>query len=122
MGRTAPSRIGLRNLLECQEVASGPVSASPSPTQHGDDQVGVVEGGAEGVRERVAELAAFVNGAGSFGRAVAADASGEGEVPEELEHAVARPGSCPDRPRSSRLRGSSWRASPAHHGRGRRCR
>ena len=32
MGSTAPSRIGLRNLFECQEVASGPVSASPSPT------------------------------------------------------------------------------------------
>src|SRR3974377_493506 len=32
MGSTAPSRIGLRNLFECQAVASGPVSASPSPT------------------------------------------------------------------------------------------
>ena len=29
---TAPSRMGFRNLFECQEVASGPVSASPSPT------------------------------------------------------------------------------------------
>ena len=28
MGRTAPSRTGLRNLLECQEAARGPVSAS----------------------------------------------------------------------------------------------
>src|SRR5229473_2623278 len=32
MGKTAPSWAGLRNLLECQLVASGPVSASPSPT------------------------------------------------------------------------------------------
>src|SRR5580704_3812770 len=32
MGNTAPSRAGLRNLLECQLVASAPVSASPSPT------------------------------------------------------------------------------------------
>src|SRR5262249_36760270 len=32
IGRTAPSRIGLRNLLRCQEVARGPVSDSPSPT------------------------------------------------------------------------------------------
>ena len=48
--------------------------------QHGDDQVGIVEGCAEGVRERVAELAAFVDRAGSFGRAVAADAAGEGEA------------------------------------------
>ena len=55
----------------------------------GDDEVGVVEGRAEGVRERVAELAAFVDGAGSFGRAVAADAAGEGEAAEEREHALA---------------------------------
>src|SRR4051795_10339624 len=32
MGSTAPSVAGFRNLLECQLVASGPVSASPSPT------------------------------------------------------------------------------------------
>ena len=31
-GSTTPSVTGLRNLLECQLVASGPVSASPSPT------------------------------------------------------------------------------------------
>src|SRR3982750_1194345 len=35
MGSTAPSVAGFRNLFECQLVASGPVSASPSPTtQH----------------------------------------------------------------------------------------
>jgi hypothetical protein len=32
MGSTAPSRTGLTNLFECQAVANGPVSASPSPT------------------------------------------------------------------------------------------
>src|SRR5262249_10332068 len=32
IGSTAPSRLGCRNLLMGQEVASGPVSASPSPT------------------------------------------------------------------------------------------
>src|SRR5258708_26721573 len=32
MGITAPSRTGFRNLFECQLAASGPVSASPSPT------------------------------------------------------------------------------------------
>ena len=32
IGRTAPSVIGSRNLLDCQAVAKGPVSASPSPT------------------------------------------------------------------------------------------
>ena len=53
----------------------------------GDDEVGIVEGRAEGVREAVAELAAFVDGAGSFRRAVAADAAGKRELAEELEHA-----------------------------------
>ncbi len=50
----------------------------------GDDEVGVVEGRAEAVGEAVAELAAFVDGAGGLGRAVAADAAGEGELLEEL--------------------------------------
>lgn len=31
IGSTAPSRMGFRNLLECRDVARGPVSASPSP-------------------------------------------------------------------------------------------
>lgn len=35
MGNTAPSRRGFTNLLECQLAASGPVSASPSPTTPG---------------------------------------------------------------------------------------
>ena len=32
IGSTTPSVTGSRNLFECQAVASGPVSASPSPT------------------------------------------------------------------------------------------
>ena len=32
IGSTAPSPLGFRNLLDCQLVARGPVSASPSPT------------------------------------------------------------------------------------------
>src|SRR3954451_24788783 len=32
MGRTAPSVAGFRKLFDCQLAASGPVSASPSPT------------------------------------------------------------------------------------------
>ena len=32
IGSTAPSLIGLMNVVDCQDVASGPVSASPSPT------------------------------------------------------------------------------------------
>ncbi len=52
------------------------------------DQVGVVEGRAAGVREHVAEFAAFVDRARRFRRAVAADAAGERELLEELAQAL----------------------------------
>jgi hypothetical protein len=77
---------GLRNLFECQLVASGPVSASPSPTDGGHDEVGVVERRAVGVTQCVAQLAAFVNGAGRFGRNVTGDAARERELFEQLLH------------------------------------
>ena len=48
-----------------------------------DEQVGVVERGAERVRERVAELAALVDRARRLGRDVARDPAGERELPEE---------------------------------------
>jgi xylulose-5-phosphate/fructose-6-phosphate phosphoketolase len=54
MGKTAPSLAGLRNLLECQLVASGPVSASPSPTTQ-------AEGGELGYALSHAYGAAFDN-------------------------------------------------------------
>src|ERR1700733_14299737 len=41
IGRTAPSLAGFRNLLECHEVASGPVSASPSPITHATVSAGL---------------------------------------------------------------------------------
>ncbi len=52
----------------------------------GDDQVGVVERHAIGVRQAVAKLTAFVNGAGRFRRDVAADMAGKGKLLEELLH------------------------------------
>ena len=53
----------------------------------GDDEVGIIECGAEGVGEAVAEFAAFVDGAWGFRRAMAADAAGEGELAEEFAEA-----------------------------------
>ena len=41
MGSTAPSVMGFMNLLPCQEVASGPVSASPSPTTQAAIRLGL---------------------------------------------------------------------------------
>ena len=54
----------------------------------GDEQVGIVEGGAVGVGERVAELAALVDRARRLRRRVAGDAAGEGELAEELAQPV----------------------------------
>ena len=54
----------------------------------GDEQVRVVESGAERVGERVAELASFVDRAGRLGRDVARDPAGERELPEEAPHAL----------------------------------
>src|SRR5712664_2235100 len=48
----------------------------------GDEQLGVVEGGAVRVRQGVAELAAFVHRARRLGRVVARDGAGEGELGE----------------------------------------
>ena len=46
-------------------------------------QVRVVERGAVGVHQRVAELAALVDRPRRLGRDVAGDAAGEGELPEQ---------------------------------------
>ena len=54
----------------------------------GDDQVGIVEGCAIGVKQRVAEFAALVDGAGDVGGVVRGDAVGPGELAEEALEAV----------------------------------
>ena len=77
------------NLFECHAVASGPVSASPSPTTHATMSCGVVERRAVGMREAVAELAALVDRARRLRRHVRADVAREGELLEELLHALA---------------------------------
>src|SRR5262245_60960605 len=48
----------------------------------GNDQVRVVEGGAEGVAQRVTEFTAFVDAAGRFRGDVAGDAAGKAELLE----------------------------------------
>ena len=52
----------------------------------GDDQIGIVERHAVGVRETVAEFASFVDGARRFRRDVAPDVARKGELLEELLH------------------------------------
>ncbi|CAM5598775.1 hypothetical protein SCYAM73S_07694 [Streptomyces cyaneofuscatus] len=58
----------------------------------GDEEVRVVEGGAVGVGEGVAEFAALVDGAGGLRGDVAGHAAGEGELLEQPSHpAASRP-------------------------------
>ncbi len=45
-----------------------------------DDQVGIVKGRPAGMRQDITQFAAFVDGAGRFRGAVAANAAGEGEL------------------------------------------
>ncbi|CAO0833288.1 hypothetical protein SMICM17S_00684 [Streptomyces microflavus] len=54
----------------------------------GHQQTGVVEGGAVGVGEGVAEFAAFVDGAGRLRGDMAGHPAGEGELFEEHTHAL----------------------------------
>ena len=58
----------------------------------GHQQAGIVERRAEGVRERVAQLAPFVDRAGRLRGHVAGDSAGKGELREQPLHALARPG------------------------------
>jgi hypothetical protein len=53
-----------------------------------DDQVGVVEGGAVGVGEGVAQLTTLVDRARGLRGHVAGDPAGKGELPEQAPHAV----------------------------------
>ncbi len=54
----------------------------------GDDEIGIVEGRAIGVRERIAELAALVDRAGRLGRDMAWNPAGKRELGEEPLHAL----------------------------------
>src|SRR5262245_47112367 len=58
------------------------------PHHHCDEEIWVIEGRPERVRQAVAELTALVDGARRLRRAVAADAAGEGEFLEELGHSL----------------------------------
>jgi hypothetical protein len=50
-----------------------------------DDQLWIVERCAAGMRKHVSQFASFVNRTGSFWRAVAPNAAGEGKLLNELE-------------------------------------
>jgi hypothetical protein len=83
MGSTAPSRAGLVRVPRGRER---PGLGFAVTHDAGDNQIGIVERHAVGMRETVAKLAAFVDRAWCFRRDVAADVAREGELLEELLH------------------------------------
>ena len=85
----------------------------------GDDQIGVVERRAIGVRQRIAELAAFVDRTRRLRRDVARDAAGKRELREQPLHPRLVRRRCSDRPRCRCLRDRRSRPAPARHGPGR---
>ncbi len=54
----------------------------------GHDEIRIVEGGAIGVRESIAQLPALVDRARSFGRGMAGDAPRKRELLKEISHAL----------------------------------
>ena len=85
-----------------------------------DEQVGVVERGAVGVHERVAELAALVDRAGRLRRRVARDAARERELAEQPAQALGVARDRRDRPRCRCPRGRCSRRRPGRRGPARR--
>jgi hypothetical protein len=75
---------GIEELVGVPGSGEGPGLGLAIADDAGDDEVGVVEGGAEGVTDGIAEFTALVDGAGAFGRDVAWDAAREGELEEEF--------------------------------------
>ena len=71
-------------MFECQLVAERAGLGFAVTDDARGDEVGVVEHRAVRVHERVAELAALVDGAGCGRRRVARDAAGKRELPEQL--------------------------------------
>ena len=82
--------------VRCQLVASGPGLGLAVTDDAGHDEIGVVERGAMGVREGVAELAALVDRARGLGRDVAGHAAREREPAEQVLHPGRVPGHAGD--------------------------
>src|SRR3982074_869301 len=86
MGSTAPSRTGFRNLFECHEVASGPVSASPSPTTTATIRSGLSNAAPNPCERLYPPPPPFMTAPRSLRRARAPEPTRKRELLEELLH------------------------------------
>ena len=85
----------------------------------GDDEIGIVERRAEGMRQGIAQLAALVDRARDIGRAVARDAAGKGELLEQALHARGVARHVRGKARYSYLPARCWRPARVPRGRDR---
>src|ERR1017187_2900512 len=84
IGSTAPSVAGLRNLLECHAVASGPVSASPSPTTQATIKPGLSNTAPNEWLSESPNSPPLVDRAGRLGRRMAGYPPGKRKLNEKL--------------------------------------
>src|SRR5271157_1415142 len=83
-GENRPVPNGVEKLANVPGSCQWPCFRLPVSDHRSHDQLRIVEGSAAGMREYVSQFAAFVDGPGSFGGAMAADAAGKRELLEEL--------------------------------------
>ena len=77
----------VEELVRVPAGGEGPGFCLAVSNDAGYEQIGIVERGPERMRQRIAELSAFMDRPGSLGSGVARDAAGKRELPEELSHA-----------------------------------
>ncbi len=80
---------GIEELVAVPACRERPGLGLPVADDAGDDQVGIIERRAIGMRERIAELAALVDRTRAFGRDVARDPARPGKLPEQPLHPAA---------------------------------
>src|SRR5579872_1324705 len=78
----APITAGVEKLVAMPPGGQRTSLRLPIADDAGDDQVGVVKGGAVRMTERIAQFAPLVNAAGSFGRDVAGNTTWKAELLE----------------------------------------
>ena len=90
-GQHRAVRLGIEELVGVPGGGQGAGLCLAVAHHAGGDQVGVIHDRAKGVGQGVAQLAALIDGAGGLGGHVAGDAAGEGELLEQLLHALGVP-------------------------------
>ena len=87
IGNTVPSLAGFRNLFECQAVASGPVSASPSPMTQATKRSGLSNAAPKACEANNPSSPPSLIEPGTSGAQWLGNSAGKGELLEQSLHA-----------------------------------